>query len=360
MSRSPSEHVTQVVVTEQDVVNSNKPLKRLSFFDEAGDPVILGGSGGSNTGTGTPDDPFVLESAKWFMLISTNPTVSQPNVTRDVGGDVVVITSNVDGNMASVLQPNQCRANFTMLDCRLNAGDDAIAAGPQVGDRVLWCDNYNYERQYIYTVTDVGGEESPFVLTATTEFPYIDANSHYVIHLEGTSVSAKSVPFENGPNEVAWAIGHSSSIVEGPGCIAFGAQSLVRGAYVASTHPNAVVTAAGMYQTVSENVVDVAPSFISVTEQSITGMSLVGMFSAGGQHLVGIDGGTVTMFAGDATVVGTQVHVSQGDANQITVAAGPGVELRSYAGLKTAGQHAVITIRYLGNDVYHVFGQTAV
>lgn len=52
--------------------------------------------------------------------------------------------------------------------------------------------------------------------------------------------------------------------------------------------------------------------------------------------------------------------ISQATANQITIAAGAGADVKAYnSQLKTAGQYAMASIIAMGEDLFRVYGQTS-
>lgn len=159
------------------------------------DPTTVENNESTGGGTGTPADKIVLPPVKWVVNQPYNATTGTfgGGYTRDEAYKLIGNSNESINNYVHEFTGDI--NNAPNIPEGLTGGPTAFAAGPQIGDRVLFCDSYNNQYQFIYTITAVGeADVSPWELTPTDEISTDTAATHicYVVAVEETLIYATS------------------------------------------------------------------------------------------------------------------------------------------------------------------------
>lgn len=188
----------------------------------------------------------VLNAAQFFMLWS-----SESGETHAYDGGAGTVTNGANGAFADIVNA---------VSDALTIGAASGNADPEVGSRVFYMDLYNDEGHGVYTITDLGGADSPWVLTRATDYDTdLEGEQRVAIVLEGTMFVAESawwhatgdvltsyIGFCVYPLGGGFAAGYGA-IAAGPSCIALGQYTLASGINAVAIGQNAA--AVGNYAT---------------------------------------------------------------------------------------------------------------
>lgn len=252
------------------VDNVGSPTQAVLDFGIPQGPV--GPPGPSGGGTGEVGDPKLLEPARWFYVTSwyvdngpgwTNNPPDYTTITGTSNGPI-----SLDAGLVSALPVDNVQ-HLTLG--KFNGIYDGVTwVNPQVGDRVAWLNLfYGGQDSGVYTITDVGSDTTPWVLTRASDTDeQIEGGVTYVVPLTGSTFYAEAawvgapvteefVPLpEFTPPNYDWAVKSVGGGALGSNAIGSGVASVALGRYAAAIGESSVAIGFGA-QTNSSNSVSI-------------------------------------------------------------------------------------------------------
>lgn len=364
--------------------------------------VPVSGGGGGTAATGTAADPILLAPCQWFWFVSNSDSGNNgPDWVPNTAAGT--LTAGVNEALSSRLA-----VSFnTPVDCKILGSVANRTAGMQIGDRILFASQWDGADQGIYTITDLGSAGTPWVLTRAIPLDtvaYWGLPRFYRVSLEGTAAFAFTTTYQAfqidfaSPQLQSWAMSTASGLATGYGAqamrdsVALGNESIASGlwsvaigrstqataskamalgdhakakfissvavGYNAAAYADQGVTIGGGKQVVIVPKVESWSVGFTIANSNLG--NIIEITAAGAVNLLLPDDAGF-----DFIPAGTSFQVRQTGAGQVTVAMAGGVntKITSYAGRKTAGQYAIITVTKLGgylDERWAISGQSAV
>lgn len=369
-----------------------------------GSDVTAESAPGAAAATGSAADPILLADVKWMWFVSNSTTGNN-------GPDFTTPTATTIQSYA-----NEALSSFLLThyqvptDCKIAGSYDNRVTGLQVGDRILFCSFWDGSYMGIYTITALGSGASKWVLTKTTDLDEAsEFAKFYRVGLADTSIYAFTTAYVSyggdggdfgNENLQSWVLSGAGSLAAGYGAMAMndsvaigyeaiasyrwsmaigngaestGGSASAFGQNAFASHNGSTCLGYGS-RSFADSKTTVGGEFggtaiLQLVDQTRTGSFTIAKEDIGNFIEVNSAGAVTVSLPLDVGFVvfpqGTRFDICQAGAGQVTVAMAGGVNtpIKAYAGRKTAGQNAVITVVRTGDyqgDAWRVFGQTAV